>query len=468
MEFAAAADAHAEGERRDRAGDPEGALAAFRAAIALDPQHGPALNHAGWLLTTKLRAAPGAMGEGIDLLRAAIAASPDDTRAYYNLADACAALQQPEEALPAVDAALARTPAWPELLNLRAWLRGVVGDDPRSGLADLEAALRLRWRYGDAYLNRARMLRKLGEYEGAERAAELALHCECWRPAEAHHHLGELCERRGHLRRALGRFRRAAELGAGDLQAETLAGVNRCGASLLHRQAFLLHALDEGRLALQRERHPGERPPLQPLAALVRRCAQQRAAERAADATLAAIGEAGLLAAETCFKGQALLPAYADQSPAVAVEMLATGFTGARHDALRRLGEDIRRAWFALYEELLDREEPTPDPYAELAAIERLGAERRFIEAIAAMHAIETTCHREGDHMLLGRGLLAERLGDRARLHGEEGAALSLYAIAERDYAEYASWSTSSGEGAVRAADVKRVRARLRGPPAEV
>jgi tetratricopeptide (TPR) repeat protein len=455
MSFKTAAEAFAEGERRDRANNPTGALEAFHAALRLDPDHGEAANYAGWLLTTKLRDRPGAIGEGIDLLRRAIDNMPDDTRPLYNFGEACASLGQPEQAMAAIEAALARRPDWAELFNLRAWLTGVKGDDPKAALGDLDAALRRRPWYGDAHLNRGRVLIKLGEHDQAEDAFATALRSQCFRPAEAHYRLAALAERRGHLRRALGHYRRAIELGAGDLTDEASQAVQRCGTALVTRGAFFLHALDDN---FRSRNDSDEQPRPRALTQLVARVRHELAAipEQPDDIPISA-GRAGLMAAETCFKEQHLAPGWADQSPTVALELMATRFTGRRHDELRELADDVRRAWLALYEELLEREEPPRHWSDELAAIARLGGERNFAAATAALREFAT-----GDEpRLLGRAALAERLGDRARMLGDDAAAAGLYAIAEDDFSQYASWSTSGGEGMARMVDVNRLRQKL-------
>ena len=46
------------------------------------------------------------------------------------------------------------------------------------------------------------------------------------------------------------------------------------------------------------------------------------------------VGRLGLLAAESCLQGHVLEAGFSDQSPALAIELLATGFNGERHDAL--------------------------------------------------------------------------------------------------------------------------------------
>lgn len=453
MSFTTADEACAEGERRDKRGDLDGAMEAFAAALKLDPGHGAALNYAGWLLTTRLRDRPGAMGQGLDLLRAAIAAAPDDTRPLYNFAEACAALSRPDEARPPVDAALARRPDWAELWNLRGWLRGVKGGDPKGGLDDLQQALRYRPWYGDAELNRARVALALADHAQAEAALHQALRAGCWRPAEAHHHLGGLCERRGHLRRALGHYRRAVELGAGDLQHEAGAGVVRCGNALLHRGAFFLHADEETRrVTVPREERRA--PPLAEVLPRVRHALAE--APDPGEDRLLETGRAALMAAETCFEEHVLKTMWSDQSPALAIELMATRFTGARHDALRRLAEEVRRAWIELYEQLLAREEPDPAE-AALAEIERRAGECEPGAVLADLRALAT----HTDAQLLARAALAERLGDRARFLGDRDAALELFRIAHADFAEYAAGATAGGEGMARMLDVNRLGGKL-------
>ncbi|MDC0717080.1 tetratricopeptide repeat protein [Nannocystis bainbridge] len=453
MSFKTADEAYAEGERRARAGEVDAALAAFEAAIKLDPRHAGALNYAGWLLTTSLSHRPEAMGQGLDLLRDAVAAAPDTTAALYNFADACVAVGQPAEALVPVEAALQRRPDWAEVWNLRGWLRGVKAGDPRGGLEDLQQALARRAWYGDAYLNRARIFLALGEHAEAESALRLALRCGCYRPAEAHLRLAGLVERRGHLRRAVGHFRRAVELGAADSQQDALGGVVRCGNALLHRGVFFLHADEQVRLATtdRDERRP------RPLAAVLLdvRAELARTPDDPNDPRRT-MGRMGLMASETCCEGHVLEPRWADQSPPLAIEMLATCFTGERHDALRRLAEDVRRIWLELYDELLAREEPDPEA-AALADVERLAGERDHVSALAALRAIDVC----DDVHLLRRASVAERLGDRARLHGDPTGAHELYRLAHGDFARHASYATAGGEGMARMLDVNRLNGKL-------
>ncbi|MCY1013026.1 tetratricopeptide repeat protein [Nannocystis pusilla] len=453
MSFKTADEAHAEGERRHRRGEHDGALAAFEAALELDPRHARALNDAGWLLTTDLSERPGARGRGLDLLRDAIAAGPDDTRPLYNFADACVAVGQPGEALVPVEAALQRRPDWAEAWNLRGWLRGVKGDDPHGGLDDLQQALRHRPWYGDAHLNRGRIFVGLGEHAEAESALRLALRCGCFRPGEAHYRLAGLQERRGHLRRALGHYRRAFEVGAAEFRQDAAGGVVRCGNALHHRGAFFVHADEQIRLATVDREQRRPRPIAEVLVEVRRELA--RVPEESADSQLQ-VGRLGLLAAEACFSGHVLEPRWTDQSPALAIELLATCFTGERHDALRRVAEDVRRIWLELYDELLAREEPDPEASA-LAEVERLAGERDHSAAISALRAIDVC----DDEHLLRRAAVAERLGDHARLHGEVEGALDLYRLAHGDFARYASYATAGGEGMARMLDVNRLNGKL-------
>lgn len=147
---------------------------------------------------------------------------------------------------------------------------------------------------------------------------------------------------------------------------------------------------------------------------------------------------------------------WSDQSPALALELLATRVTGEHHDALRRLAEDVRRVWIELYEELLAREEPDPEATA-LAEVERLAGERRFAEAVAALHALDIC----DEAHLLRRAAVAETLGDRARLHGDDATALDLYHLARSGFAQHASYATSGGEGMARMVDVNRLIGKL-------
>ena len=454
-----AAEAYAEGDRLAQAGQPEAALASLLRAVALRPEHPNAKNFAGFLLTTRHRNDPSALALGLQLLTEAHALAPEEDRPLQNLVQGLVTAGQRAQALVIMDAAVAARPDAAQPLNLRGWLRGLAdgADDPKGALADLEQALQ-RWAwYGDAHLNLGLVLLGLGEEARAWDAFTTALRTRnCWRPIDCHLRLGEIEARRGHLRRALGHFRRGAELDAGGGYVPALlAGVQSCGAALVESERYFLHALDESRrLAALESGTPAPRPA--PLRSLAKR----------ARALLLRLGEPSLHAVREAVDqifmcaGVGELPAmFSDRSPALVLEV-AAGST-ATPEPLREPLRELASRWItvqrSLYDELLAREEPDPeDPEGPRAGVLAHASARRWAAALTELEALDTT--KEPD--LLWRAATAETLGDRAFRDGDLTAP-RLYGLALRDYQQYASSSTAGAEGTARTVDVDRVRRRL-------
>jgi tetratricopeptide (TPR) repeat protein len=446
----AAALAYAEGERLWRAGQPEAALVCLLRAVALRPDHPNAQNFAGWLLTTRHGHEPAALAQGVALLEGAHALAPDHARPLYNLCEALVTAGRREAALARADAAVTGNPAWAQAYNLRGWVRGLAdgADDPAGARADLERAVALWPGYGDAWFNLGRLSLRTGEDEAARAALGRAVACEnCWRAAEAHLRLGILEQRLGRLRVALGLYRRAVELdGAGEHAQALHAGVQGCGAALLQTGRYLLHALDETRRAATPS------PPRPPR--LSRLAARARAAMAGADAATTA----ALQTVAHCCELRALAPAYADQSPTLALELAAATSAGERAAELRALAEDWAAAQRSLYDELLAAEEPDPAEAATpVGRVEALAAARQWEAALAGLQALPVA----DEAALLDRAVRATRYGDRARRDDDEPAARALYEQALADHEAYAC--RSSGEEAhFRRQDALPVEQRLR------
>jgi len=455
-----AAQAYSEGDRLFNASQPEAALASFLRAIALRPEHPNAKNFAGWLLTTRHRNEPAALAHGLVLLAEAHALAPDEPRPLYNLVEGLVAAGQRAQAFEVVDAAVLARPHAPQPVNLRGWLRGIAdgADDPKGALVDLERAIALHSSYGDAHFNLARVALTLGEFGLAYRAFQDALLSgNCWRMVEVHLRLGELEAHRGHLRRALGHFRRGAELdGAGTCSALLVAGVQTVGSPLLQSGRYFLHAMDEARrMASLASRSAPDRPP--PLRSLAKHAdALLRDLEDPGFAELRGAVEQVL----ACVKAGELLPQYSDQSPALVLELWAGGSRTPEplRTPLRRLARHWIAAQRSLYDELIEREESGPeDPGSARARIAELASARRWAEARGELERFDTTDQYE----MLWRGAKAEDLGDRAGRDGASEEAQALYRIALADFQQYASWSSSGAEGMSRMLDVNRLRARL-------
>jgi tetratricopeptide (TPR) repeat protein len=454
-----AAEAYAEGDRLAQAGQPEAALASLLRALALRPEHPNAKNFAGWLLTTRHRNDPSALALGLQLLAEAHALAPEEERPLQNLVQALVAAGQREQALVVVDAAVAARPDAAQPLNLRGWLRGLAdgADDPKGALHDLEQALERRRWYGDAHLNLGLVLLGLGDEARAWHEFTTALQTRnCYRPIDCHLRLGEIEARRGHLRRALGHFRRGAELDAGGGYVPALlAGVQACGNTLVESERYFLHALDESRrLAALESGTLAPRPA--PLRSLAKR----------ARALLLRLGEPSLHAVRDAVDqifvcaGVGELPAkFSDRSPALVLEVAAA--STSTPEPLREPLRELASRWItvqrSLYDELLAREEQGPeDPDGPRASIHAHASARRWSAALTELEAFDITEQTD----LLWRAATAEVLGDRAFRDGDL-AAPRLYGLALRDYQQHASDATSGGEGSSRMVDVDRLRRRL-------
>ncbi|MCC6336566.1 MAG: hypothetical protein IT380_21580 [Myxococcales bacterium] len=429
--------------------DAEAALRLVDELLTLEPTHLDALNLSGFVRTTVLAGQPDAFDTGLRHLERALDAGTRDSRVIVNYAQALARKGRGSDAITRVRAWLDTHPDGHAAWNVLGWLLGVVGDDWRGGQAALEAALRGNPWYGDARLNLGRLYVKRGLWGAASLQLAFAVQSKnCWRPHEAWTRLGEVHVARGHLRRALGAFRRAQEVDAkGEYTRQLFDAVNALTHVLHQHRRFVLQVFDEtARNRAMEERRlstpPATRP--LPLAALAERARGLRSSVR----------EAALTALE-CIEEQAtaraLLPRWSDQSATFDLEQ-----HGAEEG--RALGLAWRAALFELYEELLEREEPEADPSDLQSKARQAAAERRWDDARAALLAAPQHPEAARDPEVVAA--LAERWGDRLTLLDDPDQAQRFYAVAEDAFAEVASWATAGGEGLARLVDVERLRKR--------
>lgn len=361
-----------------------------------------ALNFAGWLRTTE---GSQDFERGVGQLKAALALNTDDHRPAVNLAEALGIKGRAQEAVELIHPWCEAHPSAHFAWNSLGWLLGVVLHDEQAGLA----ALQRHSRFADARFNIGRIHLAARRIDQAEEFFSTALHC--FRPHEAWLHWGEIHATRGHLRRALGAFRRAAEL---DRRAEYTQPLHQAitaiGNTLLQQQKYFLHAHDNSALSQKQETVITVRPPtLKALATRARELGDRPVERCAAEATL--------------------LPEFSDQ-------LIGTGL------------EDWRAAHLELYRELLDREEAPP------SALRSIIARRQWNEAFAALEAID----RAQEHGLLTVACEGERLGDRLHRLSEPQRAGRAWSLSEDAYSEYASYSSSGSEGMARMVDVNRLR----------
>ena len=418
--------------------DLAGALAVLDGLLAREPAHEKALNFAGWLRTSQRADDEAEFERGLGQLKAALAIATEDQQPAVNLSEALAAKGRAPEAVallrPWCDAHRGAKFAW----NSLGWLLGVVLGDEAAGLAALEPHA---W-FSDVQLNLGRIHLKARRIDAAEPHFRRAL--TCFRPHEAWLHLGELHATRLHLRRALGAFRRAAEVDASGEYTQPLhQAITVYGNQLLRHRKYFLHADDDSQLSQEQERPqdlPSRLPPsFAELAAQARDVRPLVPAELSADCQ----------AIERCATDATLHPEFADQALWARLEKVGP-------ERAKELGRQWRAAQFVLYEELLDREEPAAD--SVLGTLRSAIARREWDTAFAALEAID----RGGEHGVETIGGLGELLGDRLQRLGLTGLAARAFALSEDAFAQFASWSTSGAEGMGRMVDVNRLRAKRR------
>lgn len=170
------------GRAAEAAGDDETAIAHFKKAIEVNPGFPGAPLNLGDLY---LRA--GKLREAVDLFLEAISVRPDFAAAYNRLGVAYARQRLGNEAIAALRRAseLERGNPWhPYTIGLIELDLGYLGRALRS----FEAAIRLDASYLEAYVEKARILRRMGLFEDAE----LLLEAAADQPSEDVKLLGEI------------------------------------------------------------------------------------------------------------------------------------------------------------------------------------------------------------------------------------------------------------------------------------
>jgi tetratricopeptide (TPR) repeat protein len=341
------------------------ALSLLERLIAREPGNVQALNFAGWLRTSQRANDELEFSRGVTELKAALAQNPDDHRPAVNLAEALTAKGRAREAVEALRPWCEAHPHAMHAWNTLGWLWGVVLGDEQAGLA----ALARHPRNPDARFNAGRIHLAARRIDDAEEAFSAAL--KCFRPHEAWLHLGEIHASRGHLRRALGAFRRAAELDAhGEYTQALQQAITVLGNSLLQQQKYFLHADDDS--LLSREREGGNEVSARLPPSLDQLAMHARAVRPTVLGGLAT----DCAAIERCAQGATLFPEYSDQALWAALEK-----HGPKPAA--ELAREWRAAALSLYEELLDREEPGTRPGTELRLLRSAIAHRDWDGAFA-------------------------------------------------------------------------------------
>jgi tetratricopeptide (TPR) repeat protein len=425
-------------EEADRTWFKEKDLPGALALLDSLPENAKALNFAGWLRTTQRANDEAEFARGVAQLKAALALNPDDHRPAVNLAEALGVKGRAREAVELIRPWCEAHPGAHFAWNSLGWLLGVVLGDEEAGLA---ALARHAW-FGDARFNTGRIHLAAKRIDEAEEHFSAAL--TCFRPHEAWLHLGEIHATRGHLRRALGAFRRAAELDArGEYTQPLHQAITAIGNALLQQQKYFLHAQDDSLLSQGQEQArdaPTRLPPsLEELAALARDVRPTVLGELSSDCE----------AIERCAHEARLLPEYSDKSLWSRLEEFGP-------KPAKALARDWRAAQMMLYEELLDREEPRVLPPDELKNVLSAIARRDWEGAFTALEAVD----RAKDHGVETVAGLADLLGDRLQRLGLPELADRAWALSENAYSEFASWSSSGAEGMGRMYDVNRLRSK--------
>ena len=442
------------------------ALAILDEVIAHAPNDTNALNFAGWLRTSQNVD----FERGVKELIAALAG--EDHRPAVNLAEALGTHGRAEEAVRLIRPWCEAHPHAHFAWNSLGWLLGVVLDDEQAALAVLA---RHPW-FADNRFNAGRIHLKAKRIDEAEDCFSRALNS--FRPHEAWLHLGEIHATRGHLRRALGAWRRAAVLDTRREYGEVLErGITTVGNALLQHHKYFLHADDDAlltdpstSLAGSAERgsnitdsgnRSGPSTPLgangagrpistdslgmngglsfDELAALARDVRPTVSGDLATDCA----------AIERCAHEKTLLPEYSDQALWARLEKF--GPKPAVH-----LAREWREAQLLLYEELLDLEEPNARSLSPLRPLRSAIARRAWDEAFDELSKLD----RHSDRGVGDLAWAGELLGDRLRRHGHLQLADRAWALAEDAFSQFASWASAGAEGLARMADVNRLRSK--------
>jgi tetratricopeptide (TPR) repeat protein len=190
-------------------GDLEGAIAAYRRAIDLEPKFAAAHTNLGTALM-----AQGDLEGAIAAYRRALALDPKLAMAHYNLGNALYTKGDLAGAIAAFRQATALDPTFaPAHANLGTALKAQ--GDLEGAIAAYRRALDLNPKLAQAHYNLGVALATKGDLEGAVAAYRRALDLNP-KYAEAHCNLGHALRDQGQFRAALQALRRGHDLGAKD------------------------------------------------------------------------------------------------------------------------------------------------------------------------------------------------------------------------------------------------------------
>ncbi len=158
-----------ESNAKYEAGDYEGAIACFDAALALKPDYHEALNNKGVVLASLNR-----YEAAIACFDAALVLNPDKCKALYNKGIALGNLGQHEAAITCFDAALAFNPNYHEAQTGKGIALGDLGQY-EAAITAYDAALTIKPDLHDALVNKGITLVNFGQYEAAIACYDTAL-----------------------------------------------------------------------------------------------------------------------------------------------------------------------------------------------------------------------------------------------------------------------------------------------------
>jgi len=151
--------------------DDIGALADAKAAYALDPGALPVI-----ATFTRLQAEQGQRDAALALIEEKVSSGGEQKAAYLGLkAELLARAGRADDALTAVDAAIAAKPGDPEFLNNRCWIKGTLGVKLDTALKDCTKAIELGDATAQALDSRAMVYLKMGRLDDAKADLDAAL-----------------------------------------------------------------------------------------------------------------------------------------------------------------------------------------------------------------------------------------------------------------------------------------------------
>jgi len=188
-----------------RAGRPHDALASFKSALAVCPDHGPANFAMGRLACDDLRPL-----QAIGYLKKACAAMPQNGEAILVYAQACALAGKYDEMGKAARQALAIRPDWVEAMALLAQSLSAFDGSEDEILSLMEKARQLRPNFAPAWTVAATVYESRREYEKAEAMMQEALG-KCAMTPDMAVLIERLAERSGKLDQVINQLQEVSE-----------------------------------------------------------------------------------------------------------------------------------------------------------------------------------------------------------------------------------------------------------------